>query len=103
MNSLKQCFMILFEWLCLWLNYAVWKLLDIFPGVIKWRASSGVTDRQLCRADSEEWKTNEVLRIYHCGDGTMVTVQTSTHAFHVSIMQLSSAVLVNASLTEGHG
>lgn len=78
--------MILFEWICSWLKYGLTRLWRDFPIVNTWIASPGITDRQTCQEYSEEWKTNEALRTYHLGDGgkTMVTVQTSTHAFHVS-------------------
>lgn len=37
-------------------------------------------------AELEEWKTNEALCHYHRGDAAeaRVTVQTTTHIFHVS-------------------
>lgn len=83
MNLLKKYFMILLEWISLWLKNCLMRFWGAFPGVNSWTASP---ERRSCQADSEEWKTNEALRTYHLGDGgeTMVTVQTSTHAFHVS-------------------
>lgn len=81
--------MILFEWVSFWLKCILRRILDAFPIVNNWIASSAVTDRVLCQTDSEEWKTNEALRTYLLGDGdeTKVTVQTSPHAFLVSIKQ----------------
>lgn len=92
MNNLRQYVMILFEWVSFWLKCILRRILDAFPIVSNWIASSAVTDRALCQTDSEEWKTNEALRTYLLGDGdeTKVTVQTSPHAFLVSIKQISS-------------
>lgn len=83
MNLFKEYFIIVFEWICLWLKNFLMRYSGAFSGVSTWIASP---ERRSCQADSEEWKTNEALRTYHLGDGgeTMVTVQTSTHAFHVS-------------------
>ncbi|XP_039988140.1 kelch repeat and BTB domain-containing protein 13 isoform X1 [Xiphias gladius] len=91
MNPFRQYFMILFEWISLWLRYGLTRLWRDFPVVNTWIASPGITDRRSCQEDSEEWKTNEALRTYHLGDGseTMVTVQTSTHAFHADLRRLS--------------
>ncbi|XP_022610409.1 actin-binding protein IPP-like [Seriola dumerili] len=91
MNPFRQYFMTLFEWIGLWLKYGLTRLWRAFPIVNTWMASPGISDRQSCQEDSEEWKTNEALRTYHLGDGskTMVTVQTSTHAFHVDLGRLS--------------
>lgn len=89
MNPLRQCFMMLVEWVILWLKYGFIRLWGAFSIVNNRIASPGSTDRGSCKADSEEWKTNEALRTYHLGDGveTMVKIQTSTHAFHVSNKQ----------------
>lgn len=80
--------MIFFEWISSWLKYGLTRLWGALPlpVVSNWIASSGITDRGSYKADSEEWKTNAALREYHLGDAdeTRVTVQTSTHAFHVS-------------------
>ncbi|XP_054864991.1 kelch-like protein 30 isoform X2 [Amphiprion ocellaris] len=91
MNFLRQYFMILLEWVSSWLKYGLRGLLDACPFVNNWVASSGITDRELCQADSEEWKTNQALRTYHLRDGdkTKVTIQTSTHAFHVDLQRLA--------------
>ncbi|XP_071357538.1 kelch-like protein 42 isoform X1 [Trachinotus anak] len=91
MNPFRQYFMILFEWISLWLKYGLRRLFRDFPIVNTWIASPVTRDTQSCQEDSEEWKTNEALRTYHLGDGgkTMVTVQTSTHAFHVDLGRLS--------------
>lgn len=85
MDPLRQCFMMLIEWMSLWLKYGLIRLWGAFPIVNNLIASPGIIDKGSRKADSEEWKTNEALRTYP-GDGheTMVTVQTSTHAFHVS-------------------
>lgn len=86
MNPLRQLFMIFFEWISLWLKYGLRRLWGVFPIVNNLIESPGITDRESCKADSEEWKTNEALRTYHLGDGDeyMVIVQTRTCAFHVS-------------------
>ncbi|XP_040894568.1 actin-binding protein IPP isoform X2 [Toxotes jaculatrix] len=91
MNPFRQCFMILFEWICTWLKYGLKRLWRDFPLANTWIASPDITDRQSCQEDTAEWKTNEALCTYHLGDGgeTMVTVQTSTHAFHVDLGRLS--------------
>ncbi|XP_014192896.1 kelch domain-containing protein 7B isoform X2 [Haplochromis burtoni] len=91
MNNLRQYVMILFEWVSFWLKCILRRILDAFPIVNNWIASSAVTDRALCQTDSEEWKTNEALRTYLLGDGdeTKVTVQTSPHAFLVNLQRLS--------------
>lgn len=86
MNPLLQHFMTVFECVSLWLKYGLTRLWGALPIVNTWIASPGVTDGGSYKADSEEWKTDEALRTYHLGDvdETMVTVQTSTHAFNVS-------------------
>ncbi|KAM4572976.1 kelch repeat and BTB domain-containing protein 13 isoform 2-T2 [Odontesthes bonariensis] len=91
MKALWEYFMNLIEWIALWFQYGLRRLLGAFPIVNNWVASPGIIDKGLCQADSEEWKTNEALRTYHHGDGneTKVTVQTSTHAFHVALQRLS--------------
>nr|XP_046249185.1 kelch-like protein 42 isoform X2 [Scatophagus argus] len=91
MNRLIQSFMIFFEWIGLWLKYGFTRLWGGLPKVNNWIACPGTTDRGSCKADAEEWKTNKALRTYHLGDGdeTRVTVQTSTHAFHVDLGRLS--------------
>lgn len=78
--------MTLFEWISIWLKYGLMRLCGVFPIVSTWIASPGKTGSASCQTDSEEWKTSEALRTYHHVDGgeTMVTVQTSMHAFHVS-------------------
>ncbi|KAM4554452.1 kelch repeat and BTB domain-containing protein 11 [Fundulus diaphanus] len=50
-----------------------------------------IVGRRSCHADSEAWRTDEALRRYHRGDenGAKVTIQTSTHAFHVDLQRLS--------------
>ncbi|XP_072241775.1 kelch repeat and BTB domain-containing protein 13 [Leuresthes tenuis] len=91
MKALWQYFMNLIEWIALWFQYSLRRLLGAFPIVNNWVASPDIIDIGLCQPDSEEWKTNVPLRTYHHGDGneTMVTVQTSTHAFHVDLQRLS--------------
>lgn len=86
MNPLRQSFMIFFECITGWLKYCLTRLWEALPVVSNWMASPGVTDRESCKINSEEWKTNEALREYHLEDEdeTRVTVQTNTHAFHVS-------------------
>ncbi|XP_071393637.1 kelch-like protein 42 [Centroberyx affinis] len=67
------------------------RLRGAFPAANTWVASPGIRGGGSCQAESEEWETNEALRTYHLGDGsaTKVTVQTSTHAFHVDLGRLS--------------
>ncbi|XP_047451950.1 kelch repeat and BTB domain-containing protein 13 isoform X2 [Mugil cephalus] len=89
MNTVGKYFMILFKWMYLCMKYGLTKLLGAIPFINNWLASSGVTDRESCSADSEGWETYEALRTYYVGDGTKVTVQTSTHAFHVDLQRLS--------------
>uniref|UniRef100_A0A3Q3L6M5 Kelch-like protein 42 n=1 Tax=Mastacembelus armatus TaxID=205130 RepID=A0A3Q3L6M5_9TELE len=91
MKLFRQYLMRFFEWIGLWLKHGLWRFWATSPIVNTLRASPGITDRRTCQADPEEWKTNEVLRTYHLGDGgnPMVTVQTSTHAFHVDLRRLS--------------
>ncbi|XP_073327857.1 kelch repeat and BTB domain-containing protein 13 [Pagrus major] len=83
--------MIVFEYISLWLKYVLTRLWGALPIVNTWIASPGVTDGGSYKADSEEWKTDEALRTYRLGDvdETMVTVQTSTHAFNVNLRRLS--------------
>ncbi|KAM9352389.1 kelch repeat and BTB domain-containing protein 13 [Symphorus nematophorus] len=92
----------LFEWISLWLKYGLTRLWRAFPIVNKWAASPVITDRGSCKVDSEEWKTNEALRTYHFGDGdeTMVTVHTSTHAFHVDLRKLSECSVYFQALSQ---
>lgn len=70
----------------MWLKCVFRQLLGALDNSL---ASPGITGRGPHQGVSEEWKTNEALRIYHLGDAnqTKVTVQTSTHAFHVSIKE----------------
>ncbi|XP_069018834.1 kelch-like protein 42 [Embiotoca jacksoni] len=91
MNSLRQYFMFLFEWISSWVTCGLQRLLGVFPKVNNVIASSSITDRGSLQADSKEWKANEALRTYHLGNGdqTKVTIQTSTHAFHVDLQRLS--------------
>lgn len=107
MNNLRQYVMILFEWVSFWLKCILRRILDAFPVVNNWISSSAVTDRALCQTESEEWKTNEALRTYLLGDGdeTKVTVQTSPHAFLVSIKQRVRfpVILVNRRLSKKLG
>ncbi|XP_035012419.1 kelch-like protein diablo isoform X2 [Hippoglossus stenolepis] len=91
MNPLKQYFMLLFVWVSLQLKSVLLRLWRDLSEVVSSMSSPSITNRQTRQEDSEEWKTNETLRTYHHGDGgnTMVTVQTSTHAFHVDLRRLS--------------
>lgn len=97
MNSLKTFFTILLEWISAWLKNGLVRLWGAFSGVNSWIAPP---ERRSSQADLEEWKTKEPLRTYQLGDGaeTMVTIQTSTHAFHVSKKHLKN---VNQKLAKG--
>lgn len=101
MNTLRQCGMTLFHWTILWLKFALIRLWSSLPPITTWITSSGITDRGSCKPNSEEWKTNEAQCTYRCGgkDENMVTVQTSTHAFHVSNEQKILTALVNQKLS----
>ncbi|CAN9499217.1 unnamed protein product [Ophioblennius macclurei] len=90
MNPFTQCFLVLLGWVSLWLKCGLRVLLGVFPAADDWIVSPGVTETHSRETDSEEWKTNEALRTYRLGDEeTKVTVQTSTHAFHVDLLRLS--------------
>ncbi|XP_029951574.1 kelch-like protein 42 [Salarias fasciatus] len=93
MKPLTQCFLILLDWLILWLKYGLRILLGVFPEADRWIVISGITETDSREADSDEWKTNEALRTFCPGDGdeTKVTVQTSTHTFHVDLQRLSQS------------
>lgn len=93
MIPFMQYFVTVLAWFGIWLQFGLTRLWRAFPVVNNWTASPGITERQSCQADSEEWKTNEALRRYDLGDEskTMVTIQTRTHAFHVSRKQSNSS------------
>lgn len=86
MNSFRHSFRQLLEWIRVWLEYGLMRLCGAFSIVNSWTASPGITSGRSCQTDSENWKTSEALRTYNLADGgeTMVTVQTSSCAFHVS-------------------
>ncbi|KAM6936918.1 kelch repeat and BTB domain-containing protein 11 [Xenentodon cancila] len=77
MKALRQCVTIVIEWVSLWLNYGLGRLLGAFPKINKWITSPGITNGGLCQSESAEWKTEEALRTYHQGDDkeTMVDLQ----------------------------
>ncbi|XP_035858825.1 kelch-like protein 42 [Sander lucioperca] len=91
MNPLRQHVVTLLEWISLWLKCVLTRLWGAFPAVKSQIVSTVITATESCKAVSEEWKTNEALCTYHPGDGdeAMVTVQTSTCAFHVDLGRLS--------------
>ncbi|XP_024859512.1 kelch repeat and BTB domain-containing protein 11 isoform X2 [Kryptolebias marmoratus] len=91
MNPLKQMFMGFIERIIFWLKHCLQRILVVFPKLNNCVASTHVTHKGSCPADSEEWKTNETLCTYHLGDGkgAKVTVQTTTHTFHVDLRRLS--------------
>lgn len=86
MKPFKHGVIIFYEWISLWLKYSLTRLWEVLSAVNSWLAPPHIADSGPCKADVEEWKTNEALREYHLeGPGeSRVTVQTSTHAFHVS-------------------
>lgn len=86
MKPFKRSFIIFYEWISLWLKYSLTRLWEVLSAVNRWLAPPHIADSGPCKADVEEWKTNEALREYHLEDPdeSRVTVQTSTHAFHVS-------------------
>ncbi|XP_023204654.1 kelch-like protein 42 [Xiphophorus maculatus] len=89
-NAIRKCFIMLIECLILWLKRGIKRLLGNNSVVNNWIASTRIPPRKLYQADSE-WETDETLRTYHLGDknGAKVTIQTSTHAFHVDLRKLS--------------
>lgn len=86
MIALRRGFPALLEWITLWLDWGIATLWWAVPIVRNWVTSAGVPDRKSCKSDREEWKTNEARRTFSFADEdeTRVTVQTSTHTFHVS-------------------
>ncbi|XP_034032564.1 kelch-like protein 42 isoform X2 [Thalassophryne amazonica] len=91
MNLLCQSLMIFFEWISFWVKRGLMRVWRVFPTLSPWTATSGVTNEVSYQAESEEWKTSEERRTFILGDKdvTMVTVQTSTHAFYVDLRKLS--------------
>lgn len=75
------------EWIAFWLKHYLQKIMGVFPNLSDHVASTHKTYKGSRQAESEKWKTNEALRTYHLGggNGAKVTVQTTTHTFHVSI------------------
>ncbi|XP_020787756.1 kelch repeat and BTB domain-containing protein 11 [Boleophthalmus pectinirostris] len=56
-----------------------------------WKASTETGNALYGHQDSEEWKTNEELRIYCYGNvDEAITIQTSTHAFTVDLQRLAA-------------
>ncbi|XP_060891056.1 kelch repeat and BTB domain-containing protein 11 [Labrus mixtus] len=90
MSPVRRCLVTLFEWIILWLKCGLTRLQGVFASKKSWTIQNNVQDRS-GKPDSEKWKTNEARRTYRHGDEgeTMVTVQTSTHAFHVDLGRLS--------------
>ncbi|KAJ8003098.1 hypothetical protein DPEC_G00165840 [Dallia pectoralis] len=92
MNLLRGRVTLVLLWICKWLRYAletVWRTPNSVPHTLvtsPHHSGCGLYGRL-----SEEWQTKELYRVYHYGDGSgnMVTVQTSTHAFHVDLGRLS--------------
>ncbi|XP_034735810.1 kelch-like protein 6 [Etheostoma cragini] len=91
MNPLRQYVVTLLEWISLWLKCVFTRLWGALPAVKSQMVSTVITATGSCKADSEEWKTNVALCTYYPGDGdeAIVTVQTSTCAFHVDLWRLS--------------
>lgn len=73
-----------FEWIRMWLGCILTSFWRALLAANIWRTSPGT--RGPCKAELEEWKTNQALCHYHCGDAaeSTVAVQTATHRFHVS-------------------
>ncbi|XP_036068349.1 kelch repeat and BTB domain-containing protein 11 [Oryzias melastigma] len=88
MDVFRKYLIIIIGWIIMWLKCVFRQLLGALDNSL---ASPGITGRGPHQGVSEEWKTNEALRTYHLGDAnhTKVTVQTSTHAFHVDLQRLS--------------
>ncbi|XP_068169511.1 kelch-like protein 42 isoform X2 [Antennarius striatus] len=90
MNTLRKSFMVVFKWIWMWMKCGIAVVWGALLTVNNWRTSQGIPDRKACKTDSEAWKSNEALRMFYLGDDAdRVTVQTSTHAFHVDLGRLS--------------
>ena len=87
MDRLRRYLIMLLLWINSWLKYVLKRLYGGFLATIGWMASPDARSKGAQKNKSEEWETSEALRTYGHGDGhgIMVTIQTSTHAFLVSI------------------
>ncbi|XP_061085300.1 kelch-like protein 15 [Conger conger] len=89
MNILREWFSLLLLGFTAWLKYgSEW---------VRWVFRRWTLDPEGRGADhsehrkSELWQTDVASRIFSCGDGPRVTVQTSTHAFQAELGRLAEA------------
>lgn len=84
MKAVRRGLEVVFECIRIWLGRSLLSLWRALSAANSWRASP--CTRGPCKAEIEEWKTNEALCHFHHGDAaeSKVTVQTTTHIFHVS-------------------
>lgn len=70
----------------MWLQRCVLTLRGALPGAGNGIASLRDATKGSYNADSQKWRSNDALREYLASgvDETRVTVQSSTHDFHVS-------------------
>ncbi|KAJ8388620.1 hypothetical protein AAFF_G00131850 [Aldrovandia affinis] len=82
-SLLWLCFTACFKYGTEWVRW-------VLSGLRSWGLARGgqVTDHSDSRV-SESWQTDMASRTYSSGDGPMVTVRTSTHAFQVDLGKLS--------------
>ncbi|XP_062318288.1 kelch-like protein 6 isoform X1 [Osmerus eperlanus] len=94
MSGLRPYLTFIFQWLSLWLKHCFARLWKAVSAAHPWMTASsgGTMDRACTGGVHEEWKTDMAYRTYLHGDGshTMVTIQTSTHVFHVDLGRLSA-------------
>ncbi|XP_018611481.1 kelch repeat and BTB domain-containing protein 11 [Scleropages formosus] len=73
-----------------WLKCCVEWLRRAFTAVHLWAAHPRIPSADVKgNSESDLWRSDASMRIYCTEGGAMVTVQTSTHAFHVDLRKLS--------------
>lgn len=84
MKAARRVLDVVFEWVWVWLGCGLMGLWRALSAANIWRASPGSSGQ--CKAEVEDWQTNEALRHYHHGDAdeSKIKVQTRSHIFHVS-------------------
>lgn len=84
MKAVRRGLEVVCEWIRIWLGCSLRIFWRALSATNIWRTSPGT--RGPCKAELEEWRTNEALRHYHRGDAadSRVAVQTTSHIFHVS-------------------
>lgn len=70
----------------MWLQCCLLTLWGALPGVGDGTASLRDATKGSDKADTQKWRSNDAMREYLLGgvDETCITVQSSTHDFHVS-------------------